>query len=457
MIEKYFNGVIEQVYHRIGTAEKNIVMASYNNDFSVSGLENKKRYQEDDNVFFACCELQYETLSGAYAPFLDIICDMFRKFVKGDFEAFLRECGTYELHRSLFLGYYEDGICKREEGVLLNEVEYEQRRMTEAIVAMLKKLTEYRPIMIVINRFQLAGRSSVELIYRLLTEPCTEIGIVLGVNEMQPRLDMAVNMWDAIVEKLEDSSQIYHIGSSGKHRNRENAEDVAEEKNYSHMLAKVETIITFLDCDQAKWYLQKLEYKLKFEDIFVDDITLREFYLLYTRTAILRAELSKALEMVDSAMRLPSVRKDLFYRSECSFLKGTCLMYQGKLQQAEMYAQYAREEAQKSGNEKQIFKAELLSVMARMSGWYNIFFCIQDIPIHEGLIEKLMQNNYRNHLAHIYIYAYDNRPEMVARAYRSEASLLYFSKGVALAKEIGMSSWYMMHIRKTLCLHQRMV
>ncbi len=45
--------------------------------------------------------------------------------------------------------------------------------MTEAIVAMLKKLTEYRPIMIVINRFQLAGRSSMELIYRLLTEPCT--------------------------------------------------------------------------------------------------------------------------------------------------------------------------------------------------------------------------------------------------------------------------------------------
>ena len=40
MIEKYFNGVIEQVYHRIGNAEKNIVMASYNNDFSVSGLEN---------------------------------------------------------------------------------------------------------------------------------------------------------------------------------------------------------------------------------------------------------------------------------------------------------------------------------------------------------------------------------------------------------------------------------
>lgn len=89
MIEKYFNGVIEQVYHRIGNTEKNIVMASYNNDFSVSGWENKNVIRKTI-TFFACCELQYETLSGAYTPFLDIICDMFRKFVKGDLKLFAR-------------------------------------------------------------------------------------------------------------------------------------------------------------------------------------------------------------------------------------------------------------------------------------------------------------------------------------------------------------------------------
>ena len=35
MIDKYYNGVIEQVYNHVGTTEKNIVMASYNNDFSI--------------------------------------------------------------------------------------------------------------------------------------------------------------------------------------------------------------------------------------------------------------------------------------------------------------------------------------------------------------------------------------------------------------------------------------
>ena len=44
MIEKYFNGVIEQVYSRIGQVEKNIVMARYSNDFSVLDLDTVKRF-----------------------------------------------------------------------------------------------------------------------------------------------------------------------------------------------------------------------------------------------------------------------------------------------------------------------------------------------------------------------------------------------------------------------------
>ena len=49
MIDKYYNGVIEQVYNRVGKTERNIVMASYNNDFSIENLEMIKRYQENDD------------------------------------------------------------------------------------------------------------------------------------------------------------------------------------------------------------------------------------------------------------------------------------------------------------------------------------------------------------------------------------------------------------------------
>ena len=52
MIDKYYNGVIEQVYNRVGKTERNSVMASYNNDFSIENLEMIKRYQENDDSVF---------------------------------------------------------------------------------------------------------------------------------------------------------------------------------------------------------------------------------------------------------------------------------------------------------------------------------------------------------------------------------------------------------------------
>ena len=58
MIEKYYSGVIEQIYNRIGKETRNIVMANYSNDFSIENLEVIRRYQRnEDNVFFAYLSL----------------------------------------------------------------------------------------------------------------------------------------------------------------------------------------------------------------------------------------------------------------------------------------------------------------------------------------------------------------------------------------------------------------
>ena len=73
-----------------------------------------------------------------------------------DIEEFMKECDVYELHRSLLKGYFEEGTCYRREGVLLNEVGYEQTRLCRAIADMLHKLSEKTPILIVLNRFQIS-------------------------------------------------------------------------------------------------------------------------------------------------------------------------------------------------------------------------------------------------------------------------------------------------------------
>ncbi len=447
MIDKYYNGVIEQVYNHVGTTDRNIVMASYSNDFTIEELETVKRYrQQEDSVFFASREFGYRELTGAYEPFLDTICDMFRKYGKGGFAAFMQECGVYELHREILSSYYESGICVRNENVLLNEVAYEQIRMTEAIASMLKALAKEHPIVLVINRFQMASRSSFELVHELLEHPDKNIGLVLGVNDSVGRKETVADVWDSIVESIKDRSQLYHIGSSDRRRTaiaQEAAlgegyvDSVDVDEDYDASIRKVGNIVEFLDYDQAKRYFREVESKIKFEDVPMKSSSKRAFYLLYARTSILLGELSKALELIAEAADLIPMEQEFLYRAQLDFLRGTCYMYQGKLDRAQKLADKAYMRAVESGDERQVFRAELLKVMAQMSGWYNIFFCVQDIPIEPELIEKLMRYDYKNHLAHIYIYAYDNQPNVVAKAYRSESALFYFSKGVALAKKIG--------------------
>ena len=196
MISKYFNGVIEQVYSKVGIAEKNIVMACYSNDFSVVDLELLQCYSEaDDGVFFTWYEYEHDAFVGAYDPFLDIICEMYHRYISDSFDKFLEDCGVYYLHRPIFKSYFETGVCKRTEEVILNEVDYEQQRMTEAVVAMLKAVATCKPLAIVINRFQMASPSTMLVIRQLLENPTSNIGIVLGANESQKAHDISTESW----------------------------------------------------------------------------------------------------------------------------------------------------------------------------------------------------------------------------------------------------------------------
>ena len=200
MFEKYFNGVIEQIYDKTTVAEQNIVMACYNNDFSVQGLESIERYTAaGDDKYFVWHEYDGNSIVGAYEPFLDVICEMYRKYINEDFDDFLTQCEVYELHREVLKMYYETGICKRNEDVLVDEVDYEQERMTKTISLMLKTVAECKPVVLVINRFQIASASTMQLIRYLIEKPSSKIGIVLGANEASswflPLLSMRCSFW----------------------------------------------------------------------------------------------------------------------------------------------------------------------------------------------------------------------------------------------------------------------
>ena len=70
MIDKYYNGVIEQVVSGIGNVEHNSILVRYSNDFSIWDLESVNHYKDQSDIFFTCHEFSYNKIAEAYEPYL---------------------------------------------------------------------------------------------------------------------------------------------------------------------------------------------------------------------------------------------------------------------------------------------------------------------------------------------------------------------------------------------------
>lgn len=436
-MEKYYNGVIKQMLSGLGSVENNSFLVCHRGDVSMEHLEVAEQAKERTDIYFAVDEFSGGEITEAYEPYLFIICDMFRKYRKGKFEDFLEECEVYYLHRLMFLNYFNKQMYKREDTILLGEVEYEQERMTNALEKMLLRLAEECPVAVVLNNFQFASRSTMALTNRLISGAHPNIGILLGLNETSTIPEFLKQEWDSIYQKLDDGGRSYHIGNLGQKKKPLPEKKEGGVKVNRETFDKMAQIVAFMDFEQAFYLLRDIEHRIKFDNLEVKDEVKYNLMLLLMEVSILVQDISKALEICGDLEKIHLPGKELECRFELDYLVAIAYMYQGKLPEALSYDRKALETARKLKDEDCILKAEMMEAQIQMSGWYNIFFCAQEVKVSDQLIEKLMKRNLLNHLAYIYIYAYDNKPENLAKAYRSEELLLNFSKGIKLAKKIG--------------------
>lgn len=58
-------------------------------------------------------------------------------------------------------------------------------------------------------------------------------------------------------------------------------------------------MVEFLDFDQAAYYLETIERKIKFDNLLVDDAARFRMWLLFVKVSILRQDIPKALEICE--------------------------------------------------------------------------------------------------------------------------------------------------------------
>ena len=90
--------------------------------------------------------------------------------------------------------------------------------------------------------------------------------------------------------------------------------------------------------------------------------------------------------------------------------------------------------------------------MASMSGWHNIMFCANDIPTDQELLDNSVKYEYFNHLAHTYIFAFDNEVDWFMPIQEIEQKIAHFQQGMEIASRIGNRSLMTVGYRKNIML-----
>ncbi len=429
----------DRVYSGLLAGKGSFLLLRHYNTFAFTE-EGKEQTKRDYPDAFVCLhDFKLSNMISVFEPFLDFANEAFGQLSDQAIDSLLDECDIYSLHRSVFKSFLQSGVCVREENMLIDEVAFEQDKIASAVVEIVSHLAGDRQVIFLLNDIQYANGSSMHFIHNLIEDAtCHNIVVIAAYNEAKVPLAHMEPIWNIFYRYVCDRKLVIETSSGMLSSSRGSLSDftfsVDQLESY---IIKINNLLFCLDFMQAKYYLEIIYKLITVEEIDIDWDYKCRIVKLYAFVSIYTQDFSQALLLCGELKELQRRTVDMELDYVYCYLMCMAHMYNGKLDEAEKYAGKCLEIAVQQHSDYDIFIAKLLSVMVKMSGWHNIFFCANEIAVDEDVLRKAEEYHFWNHLAHIYVYAYDNQPMLFADETQLESRLVNFNKGVDIMKRLG--------------------
>ena len=401
----------------------------------------------------------FDKMYDAYEPILNVIKNMYFKYYAHneqyqDINSFWSDCDVYPLHRSILTSYITTGTCAREEDLILSESTYEHDRFIDGLINIIFKITTEHPVILYINNINKASTSTIELLHKLYTSKVDHNFLIFAAyNDLRVVLPHISEIWDSFIDKLLSDNCIIDCVFT-KQLETENVAGAFrfESADASEYLNKLTNMYYCLDFAELHYYMNIIYKKIELEKLDIDTSLRFRLLRLYAIASLCVDDLTNALLICNALSYIYKKEKLSDIGFTYYYLSSLTYVYNGKHSMASSCALMCMELAIKEGNDFLIFKSRLLSIMAKMSGWHNIFFCTDDLDIPEDFLIQAKKYNYLNHLAHTYIFGYDNSPSLYVNSVGIDEKLVHFNKGITIAAELGNTQLLLEAYRKNIML-----
>lgn len=379
---------------------------------------NVTKMQMEDFEALTCDYKNYKTyyheymsfdMLEAYEPILSVCKDIVEKN-NIDVKELLDKLDIYSLQKSVYIRYFKGEESNRDEELLVPEVEYEKQLFLEGLYLIMQELANIEPIFILLNRFNCCCTSILDLFFYFKDKDISNIKILCMSNELGTITKYVADRYSKLSRYCEKNKSVYvwpyNLIEEGVEPEKGFVFKVAETDEYTE---KIITMFNTMAHDQAYNYLEVIYQKLEVEKFSAtSEFTL--FVMCYFAWLnIFRLNASYAMLICDSIRQI-RCEGDLrdYKHYTYHYLVSNANMYNGNELEAKVSALKCLDIARKTNDEFGEFRALLLHNMAELAGWKDIWICEKEIDIPDALIRGCQKYKYFNHLAHIYIYCYDN-------------------------------------------------
>ncbi len=435
--QKYIQTYTDQL---ISNSHSKICMIKHYNTFEITTDLLPPLHDSNIDVYYR--NVVGSTMVSPYEPFLDVIKDLYLRYYAdikyNSIDDFLHDCNVYPLHYSIISSYIEDGVCSREEDLIIGEAEYEHDRFLEGIINILSTITSEHRILIYINNINKAAVSTIELLYKLYSINQTHnVYVFAAYNDLCSIQPHILTAWETFIEFLENKDCIIDSIFAEQLPDSDLGSFRFNSHNVPAYMPTLTNLFYCLDFAQLHYYMEILYRKLELEKWTIDKQYRFRILRLYAVSSLCISDVANALLVCDALLDIYKSEKSFETGFSYYYIQSLTQMYNGKDAKAKSCALLCIELAIEEGNDFYIFKSKLIDAMAKMSGWHNMFFCSGDTEIDADFIHQAKAYNYRNHLAHTYLFAYENDHNLYAHVEDIGKNLTNFHYCIDIATQLG--------------------
>lgn len=394
----------------------------------------------DDDIICLFHSFQCTDIKAPYEPFLPWVKYIYEEKYSMDYTPleFLKACGVYYCHLSLFENYLLGKKVERREEVivLVDEMRYERKKMLENFYKIISFILQKYRIFMLIQHGHLADIGFIHLLEKLMPLiDSKDFKLLMFYNEQYRMDDTKRKHWDVWYSYVLEHKYEYAWEQKDR-RKPENLSKkfVADRKKIDEYIKKLCAMLGFLAFDDVLYYSKPIYLNLDKPktDFSLWQMQCVSYLYIYTLISLEDgAGASLAIEKVSKLCDFNESNEANYYYY---YLKASYGFRAGNDKEVEKSSKKAVQIAKKIGNDRLLLNAEIYEVMTKFAGWQELYFLDFNIKVNEDLIRRLIESKYYNALAYIYCFGFDNDPENLSLIAEGKKEPVYFNRTIQICE-----------------------